>query len=235
MGIQTIIRRQVPLAEQVYDIICKEIHQGGIKPGSIFPTEAELSSRLDVSRSVVREAIARLKHEGLIENQKKGRSKIAKDPSGLIFRLSIGNQDETALEKLYELRAIIEPEAAAIASVRANAKQIRVIKSRLHEIKLALEAGNDGTDESLNFHRSIMDASENPHLAQFMAWVDKKLWSFTQERDLYKHGELLNGPHCEHEKIVKAIEERNPKLAQKLARKHVIEAAKRHNLHIDIP
>jgi GntR family transcriptional regulator, transcriptional repressor for pyruvate dehydrogenase complex len=235
MTTQTIIKRQAPLAQQVAAFLTKIINERGIEPGGVLPTEAELSSRLGVSRSVVREAIARLKHEGIIETQKGGRSKIAKDPSGLVFRLNIGDQDETALEKLYELRAIIEPEAAAIAAVRATPEHIQVIKKRLHEIRLALSEGKDGTDESLNFHRAIIDASGNPHLAQFVAWVDKKLWSFTQEKNLYKNGELLNGVHNEHEKIVKAIEERNPKRARKIARKHVIESAKRHDLHIDIP
>ena len=235
MDTEQIIQRQVPLSEQVAEFLIKDIETGKMKPGAVLPTETELAIRLDVSRSVVREAIARLKHEGMIETQKGGRSRVARDPSGLVFRLNMKDQQETDLEKLYELRAIIEPEAAAIAAVRATPQQLLVIKKRLHEIRLALSEGKDGTDESLNFHRAILDASGNPHLTQFVVWVDKKLWSFTQRKNMYKNGEMLNGVHNEHEEIVKAIEERNPKKARKIARKHVIEAARRHDLDINIP
>ncbi len=235
MTAEPIIKRQASLAQQVADFLTEEINRGAFEPGGMFPTEAELAARLDVSRTVVREAIARLKHEGLIETRRGGRSKLAKDPSGLVFRLDMGDQQETALEKLYELRAIIEPEAAAIAAARAKPKEIQVLKTRLHEIRKALADGKDGTEESLRFHGAIIDASGNPHLAKFVSWVDKKLWSFTGIKNLYKNGEMLTGVHGEHEEIVKAIEERNPKKARKIARKHVIKAARRHNLHIDIP
>ena len=87
----------------------------------------------------------------------------------------------------------------------------------------------------MSFHKAVLDASGNPHLAQLVVWVDKKLWSFTRSKNFYQNGELLNHVHAEHEDIVRAIKERDPKKARKIARKHVVGAAKRHNLEINIP
>jgi GntR family transcriptional repressor for pyruvate dehydrogenase complex len=235
MGDEPTIKRQPALAQQVADFLKKEIEKGAFKPGDPFPTEAALANRLEVSRTVVREAIARLKNEGLLESQKSGRTKLAKDPKGLLFRFEVGDQHkEIFLEQLYELRAIIEPEAAALAAFRATPEQMQTIKERLHGIKQALANGGSGTEESLAFHKAVIDASGNPFLAQFVSWVDKKLWSFSRTEDPDQNGETLYPVHEEHEAIIQAIEERNANRAREIARNHVFKAAKRHGLHINI-
>ena len=232
MSTMPIIKRPISLSVQVYDFIAKEIRERRIEPGGLLPTEAELSVRLEVSRTVVREAIARLRHEGLVETKKGGRSKVTPDTSDLVFKLNFQEQN---LEKLYELRAIIEPEAAAIAAVKATPKQIQALKRLQHKIGAAISEGRWGNDESVNFHKAIIELSGNPYLAQLVVWVDNKVWAFTKKIIVYNNSKMLIDVNNEHAEIVEAIAEHNPERARKIARMHVIKAAIRHDLKIDIP
>ncbi len=230
---QNVIKREPALAEQVADILAQAITSGEFAPGAVFPSEAELAKQLDVSRTVVREAMARMKHDGLLETRKGGRTKVSQDTSGLVFRLDAdAHQDRAFLDHLYELRAIIEPEAAALAAARATKDTLSLIRKRYEALKKTLESGGEGTDESLAFHKAVIDASGNPHLASLINWVEKKLWSFIRNNDLEHSAKMILEAQVEHEAIVKAIENRDIGEARRLARKHVSGAARRHGLEI---
>jgi len=233
---QSIIKRVPALAQQVADFLTEAIHNGAFTPGEILPSETELAKQMDVSRTVVREAQARMKNEGLLESCKGGRTMVAKDLSGLVFRLGANAyRDQNFLGYLYELRAIIEPEAAALAAVRAKKENLALILEKYEKMKNALASGRDGTDESQDFHKVLIDASGNPHLANFVGWVGKKIWSFRQNNSLEHNVEMLSAAQQEHEAIIEAILNREAAKAKEVARQHVINAARRHGLEIHLP
>lgn len=233
---QSIIRRVPALAQQVADFLTEAIHNGAFAPGEILPSETELGKQMDVSRTVVREALARMKNEGLLQSRKGGRTMVANDLSGLVFRLDANAyQDQNFLGYLYELRAIIEPEAAALAAVRATEENLALVREKYEEMKNALTSGRDGTDESQAFHKAVIDASGNPHLANFVGWVGKKIWSFVQNNDLEHKVEMLSAAQREHEAIIEAVLNREAAKAKEVAGQHVINAARRHGLEIHLP
>jgi len=230
------IKRQPVLAQQIADLLTKAISTGDFKPNEILPSENELSKMLSVSRTVLREALARMKQDGLLETVKGGRTKVSSDPSGLAFRLDAdAHQDENFLIHLYELRAIIEPEAAALAAMRACDEDIARIKNRFESLEKALKDSNDGTEESLAFHEAVMVASGNNHIARFVGWVDKKIWSFVRNGDFEHNAIMISEVQHEHKEIILAIENRNPEKAKKMARQHVIDAARRNGLKLILP
>jgi GntR family transcriptional repressor for pyruvate dehydrogenase complex len=75
------LRREPKLSEQLADFLAEEIANGQIRPGISLPSEAELSYRFNVSRTVIREALARLKNDGFITSRQGSRSKVTKGPN----------------------------------------------------------------------------------------------------------------------------------------------------------
>ena len=231
-----IIQRQPELSEQVYTHLRNFLQNQELLPGEVFPSETELSKSFDVSRAVIREALSRMKHDGLLESRKGGRTHIAMDTSGLAFRTDAkAHTKEHYLTYLYEMRAIIEPEAAALAAMRATPEALGKIKGNLKALKKAINNNEDGTDESLEFHKSIIDASGNPHFAEFINWVGKKVWAFIRANDIEEHGKMISDIQKEHMAIVDAIESHDFNKARKITRKHVLQAAKRRNVEIVLP
>lgn len=236
LGKQDIIQRQPALAEQVAELLTRKIAEGEFSPGQTFPSESELCKQLSVSRSVVREALSRMKHDGLLESKMGGRTRVALDPTGRTFRFDTNVENEQEfLRYLYEMRAIIEPEAAAIAAMRCQREMINEVKEKFEILKKALNNKKDATDESIEFHKTMIEASGNPHLAKFVSWVEKKLWSFTQSNNSEQNSKMIIEVQKEHEAIIQAIERRKPKDARILSRLHVIGAAQRHGIIIVLP
>ena len=230
------IHRQPALSKQVYDHLNDLIQDGSYRPGETLPSETELARTLDVSRPVVREALTRMKHDGLLLSRKGGRSVVANDTSGLAFRFDTGkDQDKQFLVHLYEMRAIIGPEAASLAAYRATPTALKQIRKKLQILNKAIDNGEEGTDESFDFHKSVLDASGNPQLAELAYWIGKKIWSFTLTYDTAKNGKMHDDVQKEHESLVEAIEKRDPQLARAVSRNHITQAAKRRGLSIVIP
>ncbi len=229
--VHTRVNRQPALARQVADILQKEISAGLYAPGDQFPSENALAKRLDVSRTVIREALAHLKYDGILESRQGGRTRVSADLSRSVFRLDENEQEEIVwIGHLYELRLIVESEAAALAAKRATKKEFQKIKKSFHAFEQALEGGEDGYQQSKAFHRSILEASGNPHLSKLVEWIDAKLWARPVESMLNQR--VTRSIHREHTTLIQAIKERDTDKARKMAQKHVINAAKRFGIHV---
>ncbi|MFC1798799.1 FadR/GntR family transcriptional regulator [Thermodesulfobacteriota bacterium] len=232
----SVIKRQPVLAQQVADFLIKEINSGNFSPNETFPSENKLAEMLNVSRTVIREALARMKHDGLLETVKGGRTKVATDPSGHVFRLDPKTyEDSNFLVHMYELRTIIEPEAAALAAARANKRTLATIEKRYDELETALKNSKDGTEESLAFHKAVMDASNNTQIAALVGWVDKKIWSFVRSNNFEHNAIMISEVQHEHKAIIETIVNGDSARARQLSRQHVIDAARRHGLKIRLP
>ena len=114
------------LTEEVVDRIAGEIRGGRLGPGARLPTEQELMAAMGVSRTVVREAVAALRAEGLVTTRQGAGAFVAADASRVPFRIdpdglsSIGDVLE-----VMELRLAIEVEAAALAAERITPRAPR--------------------------------------------------------------------------------------------------------------
>src|SRR6516164_10632889 len=133
------------LPSQVARMISDEILAGRFRVGDRLPTERELAETFGVSRNVVREAIARLRFEGAVE---------PRQGSGVFV---LGNQVNSALRldaeilrdcslfaNLFELRSILEVEAAGLAAARRGRKHLTAIGAALERLYNSL-----GTPQSV--------------------------------------------------------------------------------------
>src|SRR6185295_17666243 len=168
-----LLKRLAParnLTEEVVDQLAAEIRGGKMVPGSRLPTEAALMRALGVSRTVVREAIAALRSEGLVVTRQGSGAYVAADASRVPFRITKpdGSGAIADVIKIMELRLAVELEAAALAAERATAPQVAAIKRALVDIDRAIARGDGAVKEDFDFHRSIAEATGNPHFEQFL-------------------------------------------------------------------
>lgn len=113
-------------ADQVYGRILHDILNGVFQPGARLPTENELAERFGVSRPVVREALARLRVDGLVEARRGSGTYVLSRPSQTLPELA-DLEDISRFLRYQELRFHVEGQAAALAAERRTEKQLAAI------------------------------------------------------------------------------------------------------------
>ena len=129
------------LPSQLARMISDEIVGGRFKAGERLPTERELAETFGVSRNVVREAIARLAFEGTVEpRQGSGVFVLGTNPIAALRLDAEMLRDRSLFANLFELRSILEGEAASLAAARPGRKHLAAIKAALK--RLRRQSGN---------------------------------------------------------------------------------------------
>jgi len=228
------LTRAPNLSDQIATYLARQIDDDLIKSGDVLPSESELAVRFDVSRTVIREALARLKYEGLLVSRQGSRSVIAERGKQRVFRLdrfAINNLSEVGY--LYEFRAILETEAGALAAKRRNPSHLRAMRRNLEIMEKAVLRGEDATDSNIDFHTEIVRASGNPYLSDFMEFFGSKIWKLVQsDRNMQKKRGLPSDVQKEHHAIYAAIEKRDSEQAYEELLKHFRNAAMRRGASI---
>lgn len=145
-----------PLAIAVYRSIKDAIVTCELAPGSVV-VERELASRHGVSKTPVREALNRLREEGLVRT--------VPHKGTMISPITIQDVQDT-----YYLRLLLEPEAAVLASQRASETQVRGLRE-LYERMTAVSPARVRARQfrrNTEFHLAVAEASGNPKLASAM-------------------------------------------------------------------
>jgi DNA-binding FadR family transcriptional regulator len=161
------------LADQVADQLGREIAAGEHPPGAVLLTDV-LAERFGVSRTVIREAVQALQAKRLLSSRPRVGLTVRPvlewhlyDPDVIRWRLAGPSRTEL-LDELTELRAAVEPAAAASAARRAG----QDARARLLECSAVMRAcaatGNrDGfVDADVRFHELLLEMSGNPLFAQ---------------------------------------------------------------------
>jgi DNA-binding GntR family transcriptional regulator len=196
-------------ATRVQDQLREAILTGALEPGTRLRAEA-LAERLRSSRTPVREALLLLAQEGLVQIEPR---------RGATVRAF----DAADLAELYEVRALIEPHAAALAAQRITADELNELIA-IHERSTAYDdASEESVTEQLRlndtFHRLILDAARSPRLTAAMSAVSGIPRSFRASfwRDDAQRAQSL----CCHCELVSAIVHRRPELAETVMRMHI--------------
>src|SRR5690625_5350390 len=121
LGAGETLRRSRGLPDQISDIIAEEIRLGRLKPGDRLPTEQRFCEAYGVSRAVIREAISRLKRDGLLVSQQGRGVFVSAEGSSASFRLPDTNLDDPEeLRQILELLIAVEVAATALAAERRS-------------------------------------------------------------------------------------------------------------------
>lgn len=226
--------KRVPrLSGQVADYLIMEIKKGSFKPGENLPSEAVLAKQIGVSRTVIREAFARLKHDGLLDSKQGSGAKVTERFKMRAFRLDgIEQANNEEIRHLFELRIIIEGGAAALAADRRSNKDMDKLEHYLKDMDNAVQNGTDGIKPDVIFHQTIAGASGNPYLRDFMCFLnDKLVYLIRRAREhSSRHIGLPLVVQQEHLAIFEAILNKDSVQARNAALIHLKNAAERLNL-----
>lgn len=193
-----------PQGNSTYRQLLEEIREGTLSPGDRL-REIELSDRLGVSRTPVREAIRQLEADGLVSH---------------IPRLgaTVRSLDYAEVMELYEMRAVLEGTAARLATRAASdveLDELEVLNSQL------ADAGTGPEAVRLNriFHATLLDAAKNRFLTKSMLSLQKALLILgpSQLLDTDRAGEAV----AEHTRIMDALKARDGAAAETEMRAHV--------------
>lgn len=226
--------------------LAAEIRSGRLPPGSRLPTEQELSSATGVSRTVVREAVAALRADGLVTTRQGLGAFVAGDVQRWPFRIDAGDLKTVAdVLQVIELRMSLEIEASGLAADRHSSEDLAQIENALAAIDTEIKSGGNAVDADFNFHLAIFNASRNRHFPQLLQFlghyiIPRQMIHVTKESESRRE-RYLNRIQSEHVAIFDAISARNAIAARKAARRHLSNALRRYQqsaanvAHVDTP
>jgi GntR family transcriptional repressor for pyruvate dehydrogenase complex len=218
------------LADRVTAVLLEKIKKGEFPTGTRLPTEQVISERFGVSRTVVREAISRLKSDGLVAVRQGSGTVVREANRTTAFRLDIDPKDSIeAVLRVTELRRGIEAEAAALAAQRRTRAQLADIKRALGAIDAAAKKHQDGVDEDLAFHMAISRATGNPlypSLLEFIGQFVHGAIRVTRTNEARRQ-DFSSQVREEHGAIFAAIAARDPLAARRAAITHIDNAGER--------
>ncbi len=227
------IRPARNLTGEVVERIATEIAQGRIAPGSRLPTEQALVTALGVSRTVVREAVAALRAEGLVVTRQGAGAFVAADRSRVPFRIDpdgLSSIDDVL--QVMELRAAIEIQAATLAAERVSRTGLARIEEALAALEAAIERGEAAVSEDFALHRSIALATGNPRFAEFLEFLGRHVIPRQSIRVALntpaEQRRYLARIQQEHRRICAAIRGRDPAGARQAMRAHLTRSLDRY-------
>ena len=220
------------LVDHVAQQLRQDILGGASAPGERLPSESGLTKRYNVSRTVIREAIASLRADGLVDVRHgvgvfvsatqsfPSAGLLATDPARI-----------SSIIEMLELRTAVETEAAAIAAIRRSPAQEEAILERCKDIDRALRACVATSDADFAFHLAIADATNNPRFKEFLELSGKNM---IPRSFLLDHGDTDAGAdyitqiQAEHRQIAEAISDRDEEAARAAMRRHLMGSQQRY-------
>lgn len=231
------VNRGSHLPTLVATSIAKEIAQGRLNPGDKLPFEQALAETFAVSRNVVREAIARLRSEGRVWSRQ-GRGAFVSD-SQAIPGITVDHEalkEIDALRSLYELRGILEVEAAGLAAQRRTGENLAAIRETMALMEATVHTEPAQVRNDLAFHRAVAAASGNMYLVEFLMFVSDRIGQTIELAGKHPRTDAMKAATLtEHEAIAAAISARDAEVARRAMRAHLIGAAGRIGLDWPTP
>jgi GntR family transcriptional regulator, transcriptional repressor for pyruvate dehydrogenase complex len=222
------------LTTELVEYVRARIKSGELAPGNRLPTEKVLIGQLGVSRTVIREAVARLTAEGLVQPRQGSGVFITDSAKYQAFQITQQEMvDVGDATKLLELRLAVETETAGLAAERRTKSDIDNLKRKLNAITRLIKNGEDAVEADFELHVAIAQATGNQYFVRFMEFIGVRLvpprsiiQSSQQESYRTRYLEKIQGEHIE---LVEAIISGNARGARAAARTHLLGPLKQHN------
>ncbi|CAG4893316.1 FadR/GntR family transcriptional regulator [Paraburkholderia saeva] len=221
------------LTEKVVATLSDEIRRGALRPGDRIPTEVEMMKQLNVSRSVVREAISRLQAANVVETRH-GIGTFVREPENE-ERMQLPAADLSSMldvMAIIEFRIDVESASAALAAGRRTLQHLQQIRSALDRFGAELERGStDVLAHDIEFHLQIARASGNRYFFDVLSQLGRAVSPRTRlgsaEIAELDHIEHLRNVLNEHEQIYRAIERQDADDARAAMRMHLSNSRER--------
>ncbi len=221
------------LVEAVVRQLRDHVEQPQVGPGYKLPPEHVLTAEFAVSRSVLREAVAALRAEGVLVSRRGSGVFVAGEWPVRPFSILTSDLNTVqATVGALELRAGVEIEAAGLAALRRKSVHIDDIAQALEDMQRRQDGDTSGVAADYAFHFAIARATENPYFLDFLAYLGKFLiprqslrMASDPDAGLDTYVAMLVR---EHHEILNAIRARDGFAAREAMRRHLGGAAERY-------
>lgn len=206
--------------EQLAERLLARIAERRLRPGDALPTERELTRLYRVGRSSVREALRMLESRGLIKAVENGSFVVADYDNPLHDSLNLLlTLNETSLRELFEVRRILEVEAAALAASRRTDADLAAMRRAVEEMVAGLAAQERYIAADLEFHLTVVRSTRNKVALHMMHAIRGAL-----QEALASIYHIPGSPQqsiAQHREILGAIASRNPEAARRRMWEHL--------------
>lgn len=213
--------RPPALADKIYQQIAARIASGEFRTNAKLPSEHELSRLLGVSRPILREALERLRDEGIVASRQ-GAGTFVRDR--VTTTLAFSPVETIAdIQRCYEFRLAVEPVAAFTAASRRGPESLKKLEGALELLRDATRDNRHREDADFNFHQGVAEAANNHYFSSTLLALRQHIYAV-----MHMHGMSLMGPSPklrnvldEHNAIYEAIRHGEPAQAERLMRLHL--------------
>ena len=221
--------RKQKLGDHVYEQLLQRIVSGQLPEGERLPSEPALAAALGVSRPVVREALSRLRADGVVTSRHGSGTYVERRPNPEFLRLApIGGVAD--LMRCFEFRVGVEGEAAYLAAQRRGTDDLAAMNRALAALDKAIKQRTLGADADLRFHTAIANAARNKLFATTLGALHAQVFAgmkVARNLSLKASVERLHIVQEEHRRIYQAISDENPTEARESMRLHILNARTR--------
>ena len=216
------------LSEMISDDLYAMITEGGkFPPGSKLPNEIELSKMFNINRATLRVAIRILVTRGILEI-KRGKGTFVRNDFNPEKAVLAANDEfvpnEAAVKDLYEMRMVIEPEAAYFATQRGSEKEIKNIIKIGMVLEQKLIDNVERVKEEQKFHKAIAKATHNEYINKIMPILVRDMGKAV--RVSFRIEELREETIRDHKLIMDFMQRRDAEGAKAAMRLHMVHAIK---------
>ena len=221
------------LTDTLFQKLEAQIRSGALAPGSRLPTQKDIAENEHVSRTVVREAVARLEAQGIAVARQGSGVFVSDDARYEAFQVRREEVNELAdVIRLLEVRLAVESEMAAFAASRRTIDDVSAMRQALRAMEAVADDPAASAAADARFHAAIAQATRNDMFIRLVDFLGVRL---VPPRNMYlgdkppeAHREYVLKVRAEHEAIFDAIVRMNAQAAREAARHHMQESLSRH-------
>ena len=218
-GIKTIDNSS--LVDKAEEQLVKYLVDNNFKVGDLIPKELELSQSIGVSRTVIREALTRLRLIGLVETKKKKGTVLTNPDLIAVLERSLIPKvlDEDTLRDLFEFRLVLEVGMADLIMARVTPQDIEELK-KIVEIEPDLSQDLAfNIEHETKFHGKLYEITGNETMKRFQKLL-LPLFDYVHRSGLLKKA-ISKTKYVSHKGIVHTIEHGSPELLRNAMRNHL--------------
>jgi GntR family transcriptional regulator, transcriptional repressor for pyruvate dehydrogenase complex len=206
------------LFEDLVERLGQLVGEAGMAPGDRFPPERELSERLGVSRTSIRQAMVVLQSQGFVD-VRHGEGVFLRRSQGFGELLPRLLERRRRLPEVFEAREALEVKLAELAAVRRGRNDLAAMRRALRRMTDEVAAGGTGIEGDTEFHDAIAAAARNKVLEHVIGGLADAIRE-SHEESLAEPGRPRESIEA-HRRILSAIEERSPQRAAETMRDHL--------------
>lgn len=221
--------REPNLADHVYDRLLQDIIDGIYPTSSRLPSEERLSKICGVSRPVLREALARLREDGIVSTRQGSGNYVARRPERSVGSIvPLGSISD--IQRCYEFRIDLEPLCAGWAALRRTEDQVAELARAIDRFNETFQAQEPGAEADLEIHMVIARSTGNPFHTSAMEMMARQIaFGMHLSRSLTLRAATNRNAlvEQEHQAIFDAIKTQDAEAARQAMSRHLINARDR--------